>query len=189
MPRRFLSTSNDLKLALVYGALILLLMFSVELLFLETPGSGASGGGGGGPDGGGDDDAAIVEEELNVLSVSSQTSETQTSTEDFSLDEQYVYSITVSLTWSDDVGSNDRFEVVLERDGRALGSGRGETGSISFDAVDNEEGGLNGSFTVSITAEECPGALGSHALDRDNGNTWDLRVTAVVGRNVAGGGR
>ena len=44
----------------------------------------------------------------------------------------------------------------------------------------SEEGLYTGNFTVEITALDCPGLIGPFPVDRDNGNDWDLKVSATV---------
>ena len=111
MPKRFFSTSNDLKLALVYGVLVCLLIFGVEFMFVDTSGSGGNAGGDGSAPPGGEEEPTIVKEEITCLTAPGQTSEGGTSSEGFEIDEQYVYTISVTLTWSDDIGNNDRFGI------------------------------------------------------------------------------
>jgi hypothetical protein len=190
MAGRFLSTRNDFKLVLIYFVVILLFCVCIEAYFFKTgniqigdpippkpqyppP----------------DTPIVVVNETVDVLSVPGTTNEGQTSTEGFTLDYDYVYQISVSLTWTDDYGNNDRFRVTLYLEGNALGSAEGDSGAASFTVTDNEEPVLNGTFSLEIEAVDCPGrAGGAIPVDLDSGNTWELFVDARVG-TIEGGAR
>jgi hypothetical protein len=185
MSGRFFSTRNDFKIAIVYIILFVILVLVVEAVFYDP--SAAAGGDE-------DEETTPTDEEeepvfifsqTEVLSTTGQTSEGGTSTEAFDLDYPKVERIEVCLSWTDDYGNNDNFMVTLLKDGSAVRSEEGDTGAITLN-VEDPEGALNGSFEVQIEALDCPGAVGGLPIDRDNGNSWELLVTAEVGTLMEG---
>jgi hypothetical protein len=183
---RFFSTRNDFKIAILYIVIFVLLVLVVEAVFYDPTAAKA---------GTEDDEISPSDEEeeepvfifdqAEVLSTSGHTSEGGTSTEVLDLDYPKVKHIEVRLSWTDDHGNNDNFKVTLLRDGTTIRSEEGDTGTITLSEED-PEGALNGSYEVQIEALDCPGAVGGLPIDRDDGNSWDLSVTAEVGTPVEG---
>ena len=71
---------------------------------------------------------------------------------------------------------------------RPVGSGEDNSGRVDVSVADNEHGDLNGTYSVDVEAVRCPGTVEGIPIDRDNGNDWNLRVTADVGTIQQGGG-
>jgi len=187
MPARFLSTRNDLKLVAIYMVIILLLGVGVEFALTQRPEENGDEGGGGStpPPGEGGQGTDFFYEDIE-LDRAGQTNEGQTSTEEFSLNYEMVTSVELVLSWEDDYGSNDRFSISFSREGEALSSDEGATGSLTLNAAD-EQGNLTGAFQVEIKAVDCPGTVDGIPVDRDDGNTWQLHITATVGTETQEG--
>lgn len=114
-----------------------------------------------------------------VLSRSGYTNEGQSSDEDFGLGYLLVTLVKVELTWTDDYGSNDVFSIELKREGQSLDKAEGTSGALSVEVTAKTGENLAGNFTAVITCVSAPGLIGPLPVDRDNGNAWDLKVTAT----------
>lgn len=116
---------------------------------------------------------------VEVLSGGGLTTEGSSSQESFELMQERVEEINIQLSWTDDIGSNDKFRLSLIRDDEVLRMNEGDTGSITI-SISDPLGGLNGSFIVLIEAIDCPGVVNGAPIDRDNGNDWQIFADAKV---------
>jgi len=114
-----------------------------------------------------------------VLSRSGYTGEGLSSNEDFGLGYPLVTMVKVELTWTDDYGSNDDFSLELKHESQSLDKAEGTTGALAVQVTAKTDENLAGNFTVVITCVNAPGVIGPLPVDRDNGNAWDLKVTAT----------
>jgi hypothetical protein len=85
------------------------------------------------------------------------------------------------LVWNDDVGSNDVFNVAIRNNGTELASSQDSSGSID---LETEDGFYNGTYSVVVTAVDCPGVVDIIPVDRDDGNSWSLKVFTTVRMEV-----
>ena len=134
------------------------------------------------PSGPGDEpppEPVIVEETL--LERSGYTSEGTSTEEAFEIQWEKVVEMTLILTWSDDYGNNDEFEVSLEYEGDEIERTSDTTGKIEIVTAE----GLPGNYNVVITAVNCPGRINTPFGNMDGGNDWDLSVS--VKREVVEG--
>ena len=60
------------------------------------------------------------------------------------------------------------------------------TRALTLNAAD-EQGNLTGAFQVEIEAVDCPGNVDGIPIDRDDGNTWSLHISAIVGTETQEG--
>jgi len=135
------------------------------------PGSTTGGAGGDGDGGGGGAGNATVKDK--VVQQDGSTSEGGTTDVDFELGFERNTGMTVTLTWTDDIGNNDELGITLQKDGKEVDSTSGTSGSIELQIVSPE----SGNYTVQVSAIDCPGVVGPLPFDRDTGNTWSLEVT------------
>jgi len=82
--------------------------------------------------------------------------------------------ISFTLTWTDDIGSNDRFSFEID-EGSFNDKGTSTEGEIILEFFPN--GSLiESTWDYKVTAEECPGEYFNLPLDRDRGNDWTITV-------------
>jgi len=129
--------------------------------------------GGGGPGGGGGGTPTLVTE--TVVSASGHTAEGSTSDTPFEAPWAVVRWVNLTLSWTDDVGSNDELGLALQHEGQEIDSITGTTGELRLTIKDPP----GGNFTVQVSAIDCPGRITSHPFDQDNGNDWDLEVVVT----------
>jgi hypothetical protein len=117
--------------------------------------------------------------DVQVLSKDGSTQEGTTSVVEFPVQGERVLAVMAELQWTDDIGSNDVFSLKIQKDGKEMGTEQGSSGKLQV-SLDNGTVGyfLGGNYTASISAVSCPGLVGPSPLDRDNGNSWKLTVTA-----------
>jgi len=117
---------------------------------------------------------------IEVLSQDGQTSEGASSTVNVDVEQPGLLKLTVVLTWTDDIGSNDELGLSVSNATGELDTTEGTSGSLELvlSAPDGEH--LLGPFEVKVSAINCPGRVGPLPVDMDNGNSWSLKVTALV---------
>lgn len=84
-------------------------------------------------------------------------------------------SLAVTLSWEDDYGNNDWFEMALLYEGSELAKGNTTTGEI----IHNITCSYQGNHSIVITALHCPEDDSGKPFDRDEGNDWHLLVQCV----------
>jgi hypothetical protein len=154
--------------AVVIG--LLLVLSSIYLLGLYPHGStsaGRTGSLGEMPQG-------FVYVEETVLDESGHTQEGTSSEIDMELGPDVV-GLKVTLSWVDDIGSNDQFSLALKRDGGEISSISGTSGTLEISTNQT----VAGNYTVVVTAVDCPGLFLRLPIDRDNGNDWSLTAAAI----------
>ncbi len=117
--------------------------------------------------GGGSGTITIVEDRL--FDTSGVTNEGGATTYAFEIEYDDVAFIDVTLTWSDDLGDNDRLQLEIAGDNGILQARSSVTGFISFRIICPRAG----NYTLRVYAIDCPGMFTSHIGDLDNGNSWD----------------
>jgi hypothetical protein len=132
---------------------------------------GGSGGGGSGP-GPSPPTYTLVNEDL--MDETSHTSEGQSTELSFEVPWSAVTWINLTLSWTDDIGNNDQFELKVLADGQDVGSADGSSGNIPLSI----KAPPAGNYTAKVTCVKAPGLVGSSPLDRDSGNDWTLKATA-----------
>jgi hypothetical protein len=125
------------------------------------------------PNGGPGPVEPIIEEEV-LVGQTGHLSEGASTDIDFEVPWNTTVVLTVTLDWSDDIGDNDEFEVVLSMEGEVIDRESSTDGNIELTNNDPQEG----NYTVTITAVDCPGMVGPSPIDRDTGNDWSLEVRA-----------
>lgn len=122
----------------------------------------------------------LVERSVSLFSTSGHTAEGDTHVEDIPVEQMNVTKAVFELTWSDDIGSNDRFSVHVTAPDGQTGAGESDGGSIIIEMalcdvsmVDGPGENGTGEWRVEITAEQCPGVF-PRLPDRDSGNDWSL---------------
>jgi hypothetical protein len=123
------------------------------------------------PDIEGEDSFTIVEETL--LDISDTTQEGSSTNLEMTVLENTT-SISLSLTWTDDLGSNDELELNVEFEGLTQQTMSSTSGSIVLSLTEPQAG----AYSVTVSALDCPGNVGISPVDRDNGNDWTLSATA-----------
>jgi hypothetical protein len=119
--------------------------------------------------------------EVEVLSKTGHTSEGSTTTIELEMKDPKAVELTVTLEWTDDIGSNDEFGLKISNETGDLESDQGTTGTLTVKvSAQGGNGGLAGNFTISITAINCPGLVGPLPVDRDTGNDWSIAAKMVV---------
>jgi hypothetical protein len=111
--------------------------------------------------------------EETLLERSGYTTESTSTEEDFEVQWESVVEMTIVLTWSDDYGNNDEFDVSLQYEGDEIERASDTSGRIEFTTTDNPPG----NYTVVITAINCPGLVNTPIGVLDGGNDWDLEVS------------
>lgn len=89
--------------------------------------------------------------------------------------------IRAELTWQDDIGSNDVLRLALKNNGSEMASSEDASGSIG---LETDDGSYNGTHSVVVTAVDCPGVVDIIPVDRDDGNSWSLKVFTTVRMEV-----
>jgi hypothetical protein len=168
---------NDLKIVSLFCIFALLLVSAMEVTRSGDLQSQWSVDGDDGDNG--DDGWNATPVDIEVESTTGRTNEGQTRDQAFALDYYQVTDIEVTLTWTDDYGNNDLFSVTLLWEGEEESSEQADSGTIIL-SVNDADGGYNGNFTVEITAIDCPGRVTASPVDLDDGNDWELQVTATV---------
>jgi hypothetical protein len=170
------SPKNDMRLTFSYLVLAMMVIFALEGLPHEIPEDLL----GSEPPTAPEPPALPVLITIDVLSESGYTAEGSTSEVSFALDYTNVTRVTVDVTWSDDIGDNDVLRAYLVWEGDEVASDESDTGSIGLEITDEPDGMYTGNFSVQIEAISCPGIVTPVPIDRDNGNSWELSVEAVV---------
>jgi hypothetical protein len=122
------------------------------------------------PSGGG---TKLIEE--NLLDETGYTNEGQSTDIPAEVPWSSVRWVNFTLTWADDIGSNDEFELKVLSDNEVLDSISGTSGELKL----NIEGPPIGNYTVTITCIDAPGLVGPLPVDRDSGNDWSMTATVV----------
>jgi hypothetical protein len=167
---------EDLLVLAVTAIMVFTLYGAVD--YPNTIATIPSGGGGGGGGHNQTNATHIVEEP--VADQTGNTNEGQSTNVDIKVPWDRLLWVNTTLTWTDDIGNNDEFEVKVTSGGAELGKGSGTSGTI----VVALEGPPGGNYTVVITCVNAPGIVGPSPIDRDKGNSWTLKATAV--REVEG---
>jgi hypothetical protein len=113
--------------------------------------------------------------EESVLADSGYLTEGATTEIVFEITYEKLIELQITLQWTDDIGSNDEFELSIAYEDESPEGNSGTSGSIEITI----RGGSPGNYTATITAVDCPGIVGPFPVDRDNGNDWELEVTAT----------
>lgn len=92
--------------------------------------------------------------------------------------------LSAALSWQDDYGNNDHFQMVLEFEGQEKLRSSSTSGSLEI-LIANP---LKGNYTLEISALDCPGEVDTPFQDRDNGNQWHCTVKVVRRELVEEGG-
>jgi hypothetical protein len=171
---------NDLRAVIVFFIAMLIVMPVLELQTPATPPSKQQGN-----QTGNNQNQTPVMVTAEVLSRSAYTSEGQTTEETFGLGYTIVTDVKAELTWTDDYGSNDVFSIELFHEGQSLDKQQGSTGALTVHASAKSGENLAGNFSVNITCVSAPGIVGPSPVDRDHGNSWDLKVTATYSKEGA----
>ena len=138
------------------------------------------------PDSGEGSDGEPVETQRTVLDMDGTTLEGASTTVPLSVNGSQTLNLTIQLTWSDDFGNNDVFEVSISGSSGELAKGTGDQGNaeISVNATGGadgkDQGDLRGDYNITIKAVSCPGMFESNPFDLDGGNDWTLKVTAIM---------
>jgi hypothetical protein len=167
---------EDLMVLAVTAVMVFTLYGAVD--YPNTIANIPPGGGGGGGGHNQTNVTHIVEEP--VADESGYTNEGQSTNVDVKVPWGKLLWVNATLTWADDFGNNDQFQLVVTSGGVELGKGTGSTGSIAV----NMEGPISGNYTVVISCLNAPGIVGPSPINRDQGNSWTLKATAV--REVEG---
>ena len=114
----------------------------------------------------------LVNEDL--LDKSGHTAEGQSTEVPFEVPWSSVTWINLTLSWTDDIGSNDQFELKVLADGQEVGSADGTSGNIPL----NIKAPPTGNYTAVITCVNAPGLVGPSPIDRDSGNDWAIKAQA-----------
>jgi len=170
---------NDLRAVAVFMVFMFVLIPGLELQDTETPGAPGSLTP---PTGGHNQTQTLKTGE--VLSRSGYTNEGQSTEEKFGLGYPLVTNVKAELKWTDDYGSNDVFSIELKREGQSVDKQQGTTGDLTVQATAKAGENLAGNFTVIITCVSAPGVVGPSPINRDNGNSWDMKVTATYSEEV-----
>jgi hypothetical protein len=173
---RFLSTENDLRLTVIYVGVLVLLIFGGEALAGDRPISATSG-----TTNNPAKPSAPQYENITILSQTGHTAEGATSEVTFVINASAKW-ITASLEWTDDIGSNDEFGLALILDGEELANQKSTSGKVTATASMEEFTNLEGNYTITVKAINCPGMVSASPIDRDSGNDWSLSVTGSVVR-------
>lgn len=162
---------EDLLVLAVSALMIFTLYAAVDypltLADLQTTGGG---GGGGTPH---HNVSHLVEEPL--VDQSGSTNEGQSTDVEMKATWGNLTWVNATLTWTDDIGDNDEFELKISVDGAEIDKASSVDGNI----VLNLKGPPSGNYTVTVTCVDAPGLVGPFPIDRDNGNAWQLKATAV----------
>lgn len=171
---RFLSTENDLRLTVLYVGVLVLLIFGGEALAGDRA-TGTAHGATNTPT----KPNTPQYENITILSQSGHTSEGATTEVTFVVNASAKW-ITASLQWTDDIGSNDEFGLAIKLDGEELASQKSTSGKVTVTASMEEFTNLEGNYTITVAAINCPGMVSASPVDRDSGNDWGLSVTGSV---------
>ncbi len=159
-------------LALSGGILLLLgpaIAFEYSLQPLEAP-----------PPPGTGPPPALITQNVTVLDNSGSTGEGQSTDLTAELPAAVVVRIAGTLTWTDDIGSNDEFSLTFALDGAELGKDQGTSGSLVVEAKAPPGGSISGNLTITVECLRAPGVIQVLPVDRDSGNSWDLKVEAEI---------
>ena len=123
-----------------------------------------------------------VRTEVQLLSKDGATTEGQSSEESLTVEQQGTVSLDIKLTWTDDYGSNDEFKLAFSNATGEIDSSSGTSGSleVKYEPASPGPSDLVGTYKITVTCVNAPGVIGPLPVDRDNGNSWKLVVTAVV---------
>jgi hypothetical protein len=123
-----------------------------------------------------------VRTEIQLLSKDGNTAEGQSTEESLTVEQEGTVSFDIKLTWTDDYGSNDEFKLAVSNATGEIDSSSGISGSLELKYAPASAGpaDLVGKYTITVTCVNAPGVIGPLPVDRDNGNSWKLVVTAVV---------
>jgi len=169
---------DDMVVLTATVMMVLLLYGAVDYPHTMANISESSGGGGGG--GGNPPPITMHLVEESVVDSTGYTAEAQSSSVDVKVPWSNVTWLNMTLTWTDDIGNNDQFELKLQLDGKDIDKKSGNAGLVTLEI----EGPASGNYTAVITCVNAPGLVGPSPIDRDNGNSWALKATAV--REVQG---
>jgi hypothetical protein len=124
----------------------------------------------------------LVKTEAELLSKDGYTNEGQTTEVSLTVDQQGTIELSITLTWADDYGSNDQFKLILSNETKDLDVASGSSGNLEVRYAPASPGpdDLIGKYTIAVNCESAPGVVGPLPVDRDNGNAWSLKVTAIV---------
>jgi hypothetical protein len=162
---------DDLLVLSVAVLMVFVLYIAVDYpnTMASIPGNTPGGGTGPGPG-----QQTIVLQNEDLLNEDGNTNEGQSTEVPFEVPWASVTWINFTLTWTDDVGNNDQFELKVLTDGQEVGSADGTTGSVPL----NIKAPPSGNYTATVTCIKAPGLVGSSPWDRDSGNDWTLKATA-----------
>jgi len=163
---------DDMVVLTATVMMVLLLYGAVD--YPHTMANISNGGGGGGGGGTLPPSVTYLVEEP-VTDANRYTAEGQSSNVDLKVPWANVTWLNMTLTWTDDIGNNDQFELKVQLDGKDVDKKSGNTGQVTL----NLEVPASGNYTAVITCVNAPGLVGPSPIDRDNGNNWALKATAV----------
>jgi len=160
---------------LVLSAAVLMILFIYVAVdypntMAHIPGSGGTSGGGG--HNGGNNLPAIINEK--VLDQDGHTSEGQSTQSPLDTPWSNITYLNLTLSWTDDIGNNDQFELKVISDGKELDSADSTSGTVTLSIKTPQMG----NYTAVVTCIKAPGLVGPSPIDRDSGNDWNLKVTA-----------
>lgn len=180
---RYPLLKKDLQMVILYVVLVIMFISLLEARYYGQEEQDTTPGGGDGV--GAPEDLVMVD--IDVMARDGFTQEGGSTEEGFRLDYRAVTSVDVEVTWTDDIGSNDLLRLTLRHEGEDVGTDEGTSGSLTVSIGDTVDGALFGNYTVLIEAVDCPGMVGPLPVDRDTGNSWDLRVRATVSEDEGDG--
>jgi hypothetical protein len=156
---------------------VAVLMVFVLYIVVDYPSTMAKAPGNAGNPGGpgpnpGPQTLTLVNEDL--LDESGRTNEGQSTEVPFEVPWSAVTWINLTLTWTDDIGNNDQFELKVLADGQEVGSADGTTGNVPLSI----KAPPTGNYTAVVSCINAPGFVGPSPIDRDSGNDWALKAVA-----------
>ena len=163
---------DDMLVLSVAVLMVFVLYIAVDYPNTMAKAPGNTGNTGGTGPNNGHQTLTLVKEDL--LDQSGHTSEGQSSEIPFKVPWSNVTWINLTLSWTDDIGSNDQFELKVLADGQELGSADGTSGNVPL----NIKAPPSGNYTAIVTCVNAPGLVGSSPIDRDSGNDWAIKATA-----------
>jgi len=163
---------DDMLVLSVAVLLVFVLYIAVDYpnTMAKLPGNtGGTGGSGPGP---GQQTLTLVNEDL--LDETGYTNEGQSTEVPFEVPWSSVTWINLTLSWTDDIGNNDEFQLTVMLDGQNVGSASGSSGNLPLSL----KAPLSGNYTAVVACTKAPGLVGSSPFDRDSGNDWALKAVA-----------
>ncbi len=96
------------------------------------------------------------------------------------LDDPNSVGMIATLTWTDDIGSNDELSLSIAFEGGAASTQSSTSGNVALNASGDSLTPMAGNWTCTVSVVRAPGLISILPIDRDNGNAWSLQIDALV---------